>query len=408
MNSLRFTKFLRDVACWSWCFGLVVIALDFLAVQVDGKRVSLSYLFFAAATAAAFWAEKREFGSRIFLYRLHDSIIYSPWKFLLLYFLWISVFSPFTADPMASLLYATNGWLSLFTVGVAAQFIFCERGTQGVILLPARLRLAFFFYSVTVGLLLLSTLAHLFFPQLPFGLLIDEQANLFLFFTIGFPFLIWDFLKRGRRLLPPWLTGLTMMLGAASTLLIARHFYQASLAFALASVVALFVYKQMPWRRVLFLAAPLAALAAALMVAIMAFLKSNGLWLLGLRYAQQLMESRMKTSVAPAVEILVRSKFLGEGLGLTSIRGVWPRVLAEAGVVGLVLYGAFFLSLGLSLYRVRRAPRVIVSNVSLISVAVFLFFVSHYVENPYGAYVWVWYAIWTFFASAAKKKQVNP
>jgi hypothetical protein len=247
----------------------------------------------------------------------------------------------------------------------------------------------------------------LFFPQMPFEILVDEQANLFLFFTIGFPFLLWDFLKRGRRLLPPWLTALTILLGSASTLLIGRKFYQASLAFAVMSIFALFVYKQMPWRRVLFLAAPLAALAAGFMVILTAFLKANGLLLVGLRYAQGLMESRMETSVAPALEILRRTKFLGEGLGLSNIRGVWPRVLAEAGVVGLLLYVSFFLALALELYRVRSAPRVIVSNVALVSVAVFLLFVSHYVENPYGAYVWVWYAIWTFFASAAKKKQTQ-
>ncbi|MGZ3692917.1 MAG: hypothetical protein ACXWQO_01620 [Bdellovibrionota bacterium] len=404
---MKFTKLLREIACWSWCLGLAVIALDFLAVKLIGKRVSLAYIFFAAATAAAFWAEKREFGTRIFLYRLHDSIIYSPWKFLLLYFLWISVFSPFTANPVASLVYATNGWLSLFTVGVAAQFIFCERSAQGVVLLPNRLQLAFIFYCVTVAMLLASTLAHLLFPQMPFGLLVDEQANLFLFFTIGFPFLVWDFLKRGRRLLPPWLTALTVMLGLAATLLIGRKFYQAALAFAALSIFGLFVYKQMPWRRVLFLAAPVAALAAGLMVIITAFLKAHGYLLVGFQYAQKLMESRMETSVAPALEILVRTKFIGEGLGLSNVRGVWFRVLAEAGVVGLVLYASFFLSLLYQLYRVRRAPRVIVSNVSLVSVAVFLLFVSHYVENPYGAYVWVWYAIWTFFASAAKKKQVQ-
>lgn len=407
MISPRFTLFLRELACWSWSLGLAVIALDFLALNLNGKRVSLSYPFFCLAAVAAFWAEKREFSTRIFLYRLHDTVIYSPWKYLLLYFLWISVFSPFTNSPLDSLLYATNGWLSLVTVGVAAQFIFCERGSQGVILLPGRLKVAFLFYCATVCFLLASTLAHLFFPAAPFGLLVDEQANLFLFFTIGFPFLIWDFLKRGRRILPPALTGLTLLLGVAATFLIGRRFYQASLAFSLSAIFLLFFYKQMPWRRFVYLLAPLAGLAAVTILAITAILKANGLLYLGLEYARMLMETRMETTVAPALEVLHRTRYMGEGLGLTALRGVWPRVLAEAGVVGFVLYVSFFLSLLLELYRVRRAPRVIVSHVGLVSVAVFLLFVSHYVENPYGAYVWVWYAIWAFFASAAKKKQVG-
>jgi hypothetical protein len=407
VSSVRFTRLLRELACWCWCLGLSVIELEFLAFPLNGKRVSLSYLLFALATAAAFWAEKREFGTRVFLYRLHDSVIYSPWKYLLLYFLWISIFSPFTANPVASLLYATNGWVSLVTVGVAAQFIFCERGTQGVILLPSRLRLAFLFYSATLCLLMMSTLVHLFRPLLPFSLLASGQANLFLCFTIGFPFLVWDFLKRGRRLLPPWFSALTVVLGAVTTLLIGRIFYQAALAFGFCGITALFVYKQTPWRRMLYLALPLAAVAAALGAVLTAFLEMTGLGYRALQFARHLLEARLESTVEPAVQTLLRTRFLGEGLGITALRGVWPRVLAEAGVVGFVLYGAFFLSLAYDLYRVRRAPRVIVSNVSLVSVAVFLFFVSHYVENPYGAYVWVWYAIWTFFASAARKKQVS-
>jgi O-antigen ligase len=105
-----------------------------------------------------------------------------------------------------------------------------------------------------------------------------------------------------------------------------------------------------------------------------------------------------------ALESLWQTHGLGLGLGVTSLHGVWTRVLAEAGVVGFVFYGAFFLSVLRDLYRVRRSTRVVVSNVSFVSMAVFLVLVSQSVENPYSAYVWVWYALWALFGSTARKK----
>ena len=81
------------------------------------------------------------------------------------------------------------------------------------------------------------------------------------------------------------------------------------------------------------------------------------------------------------------------------------RVLAEAGIVGFLLYLGFFLNLLRDLYRVRRSSRVVVSNVSFVSMAIFLVLVSQTVENPYGAYVWVWYALWALFGSTARKKR---
>ena len=401
------TASLRALACWSWCLGLAVIALEFLALRVIGERASLAYVFFVLSALASFWAEQREFGTRFFLYRLHDCIIYSPWKYLLLYFLWISVFAPFTVNPVPSLVYAANGWLSLFTVGVAAQFIFCERGVHGQHLLPGRLRLAFLFYSGTVCLLLLSTLLHLFFPSLPFHILVDEQTNLFLYFTIGFPFLLWDLLKTGRRLLPAWLSASTLLLGTVTTLLIGRTFYQVSLAFGLVSLAALFVYKRAKFLRFVLLVALMGAGSLVSILLLSSFLQADALWHRGLEFARAVMEARMQASVWPALATLKATNYLGEGLGLTTFRGVWPRVLAEAGVVGFGLYSAYFLSLLWDLYRVRHASRVVVSNVALVSVGIFLLFVSHYVGNPYGAYVWVWYAFWSVFASASRKKVVG-
>jgi hypothetical protein len=53
---------------------------------------------------------------------------------------------------------------------------------------------------------------------------------------------------------------------------------------------------------------------------------------------------------------------------------------------------------------VRHSERVVVSNIALLSVGVFLALLGHLVENPYGAYVWVWYALWALFASTPKKR----
>ena len=150
MANLTLTQKLRIFACWAWSLGLALTAFDILYIPVFQWRASVSYLFFAIAFFLVAWAEKREFSTRIFLYRLHDVAIYSPWKYLLLYFLWISIFSPFSQEPLTSLLFATNGWLSLVAVGLTAQFIFCERGEHGVLLLPDRLKIAFRFYSVAV------------------------------------------------------------------------------------------------------------------------------------------------------------------------------------------------------------------------------------------------------------------
>lgn len=404
MTGPRLTSFVREAGAFAWCLGLVVIALDFLAVSVLGRPASLSYPFFLLAALLAAWAEKREFGTRVALYRVHDAVIYSPWKYLLLYFLWISVFAPFTANPVPSIVYAANGWLSLLTVAVTAQFLFCERGLHGAVLLPKRLRLAFRVYCGTLLLLLVSTLLHLFWPDLPFGLRVDEQANLFLYFTIGFPFLFWDLLKAGRRLLPTWLSFVTILLGSATVLLIGRRFYQAALAAGVAGVLAFFIYKQSKWQKTMWRGAALGSLVAGAVAALSAALAASDLFGRALDYARRLMEERMSSSYLPALATLRDSSYLGQGIGLSSFRGVWPRLLAEAGVVGFALYSAFFVSLAWELYRVRRAARVVVSNIALVSVGVFLAFVSHYVENPYGAYVWVWYSLWAVFAAAARRK----
>jgi hypothetical protein len=120
--------------------------------------------------------------------------------------------------------------------------------------------------------------------------------------------------------------------------------------------------------------------------------------------ARAQVEERMTGPAGAAFEALEKSQYLGQGVGLAPFRGVWARVLAEAGVIGFLLYGAFFVNLLWDLYQVRRSSRVVVSNVAALSLGLFLFLASHYVSNPYGAYVWVWYSIWALFASTPRKK----
>jgi hypothetical protein len=384
--------------------GLGLLAFDFVSLPVFRWRASAAYLLFGIAAACTAWAEKREFSTRVFLYRLHDAVIYSPWKYLLLYFLWISVFSPFTASPLASLVYATNGWMSLLLIGVSAQFIFCERTVRGTFLLPDRLALAFRIYALTVSLLMANVLAHIFSPSFPMPLLVEGQANLFLYFTMGLPFLLWDFVKDGRRLLPRALSLLTVWLGAITVMLIGRRLYYLALALALSGVLGFFLFKKIRPHKPLLLGAGVGACAVSMAALLAYWLRRQAPWGAALDHAQNGFESRMRSTFAPAWESLVSSRYLGKGVGITDLQGIWARVTAEAGVVGLVLYSGFFLALLWDLYRVRHSQRVVVSNVALLSVGIFLLLLGHYVENPYGAYVWVWYSIWLIFASTPKKR----
>jgi hypothetical protein len=407
VTSQKFTGRLRSGAMWAWSIGLSLVVFDFVALPIFEWRASGSYLFFGLATLLTAWAEKREFSTRVFLYRLHDAVIFSPWKYLLLYFLWISVFSPFTEAPLASLVYAANGWMSLFGVAVSAQFIFCERPAQGAFLLPARLALAFRVYSASVSLLMGNALLHMFFPTSSLPILVNQQVNLFLFFTMGLPFLLWDFIKEGRRLLPRWASLATVCVGASTVLLIGRTVYHVAFALVLLVVVGLFLYKKIRPQRALFLASLAAGMVACAAVLLTLAFDYQETTSKTLSLARLAMESRMVHDLPAAWNAMAETRYIGTGVGVTNLQGVWARVLAEAGVVGAALYLAFFLALLWDLYRVRHSPRVVVSNVALLSVGIFLLLLSHYVENPYGAYVWIWYAIWGVFASTPKKRRLG-
>jgi hypothetical protein len=401
---LSLTAKLRTASVWAWALGLGLLAFDFFSLPVFRWRASAAYILFGLAAAAVAWAEKREFSSRVFIYRLHDAVIYTPWKYLLLYFLWVSVYSPFTEFPLASLVYATNGWMSLFLIGLSAQFIFCERTVRGAFLLPARLSIAFWVYALTLSILMANTLLHIFFPSLPLSPLAAEQANLFLYFLMGLPFLLWDFVKDGRRLLPRALSLFTIWSGTITVMLIGRRLYHVALALILGGVLGFFLFKKLRPHKPLLLGIGAAVCAVAMAAGLAYFLRSVAPWEASLDNARIAAEGRVRATIIPAWEALRQSHFLGLGVGVTEMRGVWKRVIAEAGVVGAIFYSGFFLALLWDLYRVRHSQRVVVSNIAFLSVGVFLVLLSHFVENPYGAYIWVWYALWALFAATPKKK----
>jgi hypothetical protein len=116
-------------------------------------------------------------------------------------------------------------------------------------------------------------------------------------------------------------------------------------------------------------------------------------------------EGRLLSTATVTWSALKETKFLGLGLGLSPTQhGLWSRLLIESGIIGFILYVCYFLDLLVGLYRVRHAPRVVVSNVAFLSALYFIFIGNRYLLNPYGAYIWAWYAIWTVFSAYYRKK----
>lgn len=397
-----FTHKLRTYASWSWSLGLGLVAVDFLSLSFLQWRISSAYFAFFLSLFFVVWAEKREFGTRVFLYRLHDVVIYTPWKFMLLYFLWVSLFS-LLENALTSVVFSLNGWATLFAVGVAAQFIFCERARDKIILLPGRLRVAFLVYACTTLFLLVNLLLHLFWATIPLPMLVHEEGNLFLYFLMGMPFLGWDFSKNGRRLLPRALSLAVMIVGGAAILLLGNLSQKVALLLAGGGLLAVYFLKAIRYRRALLLGGAIGlgclSLSVLLSMALQQFPAA-----LALRAARSVLETRVAESMQLAFLALEHSHFMGLGVGVTEITGLWARILGEAGVVGFLLVAAFFLNLLWDLYWVRRSSRVVVSNVAIISLLVFLFLLGHYVHNPYTAFVWVWCSLWSIFSSTARKR----
>lgn len=406
-EKFRFTRKLKEWACWAWCGGLAVIALDFLYLPLGLEKASLSYLFFSLAGLLVVWSEKREYGTRVFLYRIHDSIFHTPWKYLVFYFLWICIFSSFLGKPMAATLYALNGWLSLLAVGITAYFLFVETTLSGLSILIGRLRVALKFFCVTVLFLFCLELAQIAFARSfhrAFILPSIERLNFFFYFLIGMPYLAWDLLRKEKRMLPVWLLVVTLFAGTMEVVIVGRWIYFLTFSFVLALLFLLYFWKQRARKfPYLFFAVAAGFLFFLFLLLIWNSLPTTVFWqrIAGL---QGDLEAKMKNPYLEAVALLWNTRFLGVGIGQTGLRGVWVRVIAEGGLIGFVFYFLFFTSILHRLYRVKKSEVVSVTHITFISVFTFLTFGSHFIANPYGAYVWVWYSIWVVFGLTDRRK----
>ena len=203
---------------------------------------------------------------------------------------------------------------------------------------------------------------------------------------------------RTRPLLPHALSVGSLCLILLLLGLSQRKVFWSGIVFCLVGMFALRVYKRM---RLI----PMAWFVF-LFVAIL-----TGAWI-GPEYfswlleQKQNLEARMQVSILDALSIASKHRWLGMGIGQgTQEWGIWSQIVAEHGAMGIFLYGGFFAGLLWELYRIGREPRVVVSNVALLSVALFLLFVSHYYTNAYSPGIWVWYSIWSLLAASQFKKE---
>lgn len=401
MGSSALTERLRLLASWFWALGLGMVGLGFLTLDLMSWRISLSYGAFLVSFLILSWAEQREFGVRQYLYRLHDAVFSGPWKFLLLYFLWISVWS-LVAVSISTFLFVINGWISLFSVTIGAQFLFCERSGSKLVLLPHRLGHAFVFYSMIVFFLLFNSMLHILIPGFPLPLILEEQANLIAYFLLGAPFLFWDLAKRGRYFLWRPFNFLLLVLGVNSVFFMGGIFHWLAMAFIIVALALLFLLKFYDRKRVkmlFLLLIPSTFVFGIVFLFIVHYLQID---LPRERAVQILLENRLVQNLRLALIALQSSKFMGLGAGNTEIVGVFSRVLAEAGILGFSFFLAFFLSLLVQLLRSLKTNRA--GSISLISFSVFLLFLNHYSLNPYSAFIWVWCSLWGLFSSTNRKR----
>jgi len=403
IGSRGITEKLRLVASWFWAIGLGIVGLDFLTLHFLSWKISLSYVAFIISFLLLSLAEKREFGMRQYLYRLHDTVFSGPWKFLLLYFLWISI-SSLVAFSLSTFLFVINGWISLFSVALGAQFLFCERSGNRLLLLPSRLGAAFRIYASILFFLLSNTILHLVFPSFPLPLLVEEQANLIAYFLLGSPFLFWDLAKKGRYLLWRPFNFLLLVIGVNSVFFFGGVFHWLSLIFIILALSALFLLKFYHKKRVKILLTSLLPAAFLFALLILFSLNHFQIELPQERAIQLLVENRLVQNFRLAWVSLQTSPFMGLGAGNTAIAGAFSKVLAEAGVVGFSFFIAFFLSLFVQLVRSIRSNRA--ASISIISFSVFMLFLNHYSLNPYSAFIWVWCSLWTLFSSTNRKRKV--
>ncbi len=389
---------IRGAAVWFWSLGLALVPFDQVSLfsLFSDLQVRIAYVSFFLAGCLAAWAEKREFGTRVSLYRLHDIAVSVPWCFLLLFFLWVNLFAGATENPVRSIVYAMGGWFSLAVVALSAQFLFCERNVRGLALIPSRLVIAFRCYIVSATILGLSFIFFHLIPDWKLSPLVQINSDLALYFIAGLPFLIWDYINPKRHLLPRIWNALGVIV-IISTLLLME--IQVFIAAAMAAPIALAVValiKRIPLQRSFFALFMLSLLSIN---CIYIYSRTPRPQFLENQISQKLTEARKSWKAAK------KSSFLGVGVGNSDVkRGIWFQIFGEVGIVGLGLYVAFLVSLIRHLILIRRSNEIVVSNVAFISLMIFVIFGSHYPPNPYSLTIWVWYALWGLFGSARRKK----
>lgn len=404
---------IRSVAVWLWSMGLALVPFDqvFLFTLFGDLQVRVAYVIFFLAGILAAWAEKKEFGTRVSLYRLHDIAVTGPWCFLLLFFLWVNLFAAATAEPARSIVYAMGGWFSLVVVAFSAQFLFCERNVRGLALIPSHLRIAFRCYVVSATLLGLSFIFFRLIPGWHFPPLFQINSDVALYFTAGLPFLIWDYINPKRHLLSRPLNALGVVVIVSSLLLMEIRVLFAAAVAAPVALAVVAIVKRIPLQRAFFALFMLSLLSLNVIYIYSTLPMTNQTKQAlhsELQKQAQLLESRISREVAQGKrswEAAKRSNFLGVGVGNSEVkRGIWFQIFAETGLVGLGLYLAFIASLLRRLILIRRSNEIVVSNVAFISLMIFIVFGSHYPPNPYSLTIWVWYALWGVFGSTRKKK----
>ncbi len=411
----KLTVKLRYMAALFWSLGFALVVFDYFYLwEIKNINIRLSYLLFFLAGGACCWAENREFGLRVALGHFHDIATSSPWKYLLLYFLWVNLFAPFTENPQLSVLYACGGWFSLLVVAFSARLIFCEYSIRGVRLVPVRLKVLFSTYCISVILLSISYFIFYLLPGWGWSPLSRSLDGVSLYFLMGFPFFLWDFLNPKRQLLPKWLLALAIMCMIGTLFLLKNYLFLFGMALAVLGLLALGIYKRLRFIRSL---GYLSLLCLFFLNFLFLYSKiptshpAKG-------YIQGKLD-RSKSVVSKEVEPVLKSlesvhqslmatNYLGVGIGNGKLyRGVWLNVLSELGIIGLFLYSAFFVSLMRQLYFIRRSSEIIVSNIAFISLMLFLLIGSHYAHNPYSISVWIWYALWGILGTTHLKRPVS-
>jgi hypothetical protein len=385
------TSGLRSAGTVLWCFGFFLAAFERIYVELLSWNIPFCFVFFFLATLFCFWAEKREFSLRYALYRVHDLAMYSPWRFLLLYFLWINLFAPFTSQPLRSVVYALGGWSCLVMVGFSAQFLFCQRSvSRTTVLLRDRLQLVYWAFCAVA---LVGTITLLV-GQLD---LIADTVNFLFFLLLGLPFLLWDLLLRKQSILPKKVSITASIFIAVAIAQTQRNLFLFGFLLILVGLLALRFYKGMRLRETFFI-------AAILIVAASSLAHVADLYPIFVS-SRNALELRLSVSVLDALNIARSNNYLGTGIAISSNRnGIWAQILAELGIVGVLLYLGFLLNLLRDLYTIGRAPPIVVSNIAFISLAIFCVLVSHYYNNAYSPAIWSWYAVWALLASSRAKR----